>query len=86
MDNPTPQAVTPTTPPLGALFPNLQKRNQERVKKILLAEGHTEAEINDALAEAAGEHPFLDMFVTYALPILLALLKNLILAKKAAGG
>jgi hypothetical protein len=76
----------PMGPINNALFPNLQKRNKERIKTILMKEGFTSEEVDGAIQEAESDHPFLDLFTTYILPILIALLKNLILAKRAAGG
>ena len=79
-------AGTPASGPTGALFPKLRERNKERLKKIMAADGFTSEEVDAALVEAEEDHPFLDLFTTYILPILIALLKNLILAKRAAGG
>lgn len=83
--NPIPEPLPGDTPMEGvhATGP-LARRARDRVTKALLKEGFNQEEIDSAISEAEEDRPLLHLFMTYILPVLLQLLKNLILAKRAA--
>ena len=56
---------------------------RKRLVNRLVADGATEAEAEEAMAEAEGDYSLLDMFIKYGLPFILNLLKSLIASKKA---
>lgn len=89
--NPIPEPILPETAenanvvmgPANATGP-LARLARQRITNALLKKGYSQQEVDEAIQDAESDRPLLDLFMTYVFPILLKLIENLILAKRAA--